>query len=606
MEKFSWFVLPFALGFHFLLLWLTVRWYGLWKQMPPEDKIRVKQNLFSRKTLHTLKQIGFEVLIHRNIFRLNPLLGFMHMSFALGWFMLIVFGKIETLLYTSDPMNPVWYPLFFKFFEPGHLTFTGSQLLGHFMDFWLLLILAGQGIALGKRIRPKATGIAIRTHHSAFNKGALAALWFIFPLRLMAESTTAALYGGGGFLTGNIGLSLSNLPFLPHLFQPLWWGYSLALGAFFAVLPFSRYLHIPMEAILILLKNWEISDAKTLVDAETLSCSACGLCLDQCPLAQNGVAAVQPVYFINRLRNYIRTNNDLYQCLQCGQCTAICPVSVHSNQIRQFIKSQQATVEKTNLQPPVHYAPVVHQATDVVLFTGCMGKLTPQTTHALQKILAEARLHHVWIDREEEICCGKPLLLNGHNHKAEQIKAQLVQRIMSHHPRQIVTTCPICYNMLKNEFPTGKVLHHSQLMDQLVQSGAIQIQKSTQKTTFHTPCELARGTGLAFNPESILSATGQFIVPAEHGTKSRCCGGALAALALDDTQRTLIARQTVHALEATGAEMLVTACPLCKKTIGRQSQLPVKDLAQIVAESLMPKNSSQEKLNHQAQMAATV
>ena len=135
MEKFSWFVLPFTMGFSFLMVRLVALLIHLWRTMSDENHRLVVRGLFSWKTMKALGEIFNEVLLHRKIFAINPLLGWMHFSFAFGWFMLIVFGKIETLLFTGDGMNPIWYPLFFMFFEPEHGAFPFSVLLQQLMDF---------------------------------------------------------------------------------------------------------------------------------------------------------------------------------------------------------------------------------------------------------------------------------------------------------------------------------------------------------------------------------------------------------------------------------------------------------------------------------------
>jgi hypothetical protein len=87
----------------------------------------------------------------------------------------------------------------------------------------------------------------------------------IFPLRLLAESFTAGAYGyGGGFVTQHLGNVLAWLWPLNDkaVAYAFWWFYSLSLGIFFITLPYSRYMHIPMELILILYRNFGIKPNK--------------------------------------------------------------------------------------------------------------------------------------------------------------------------------------------------------------------------------------------------------------------------------------------------------------------------------------------------------
>ena len=86
MEKFNWFVLPFAAGFTYLIGWLVVVLITIWRRMPSDDRRLVMGNLFSFRTVRAAIEIFNEVLLHRRIFAVNPLLGWMHFSFAFGWF----------------------------------------------------------------------------------------------------------------------------------------------------------------------------------------------------------------------------------------------------------------------------------------------------------------------------------------------------------------------------------------------------------------------------------------------------------------------------------------------------------------------------------------
>ena len=106
------------------------------------------------------------------------------------------------------------------------------------------------------------------------------------------------------------------------------------------------------------------------------------------------------------------------------------------------------------------------------------------------------------------------------------------------------------------------------------------------KTVFHNPCELGRGCGVVDAPESVLKQVSQKISTAYDGKKSLCCGGSLANTAIDSTQKTKISSDTVKAYAAYQPDVIVTACPLCKKTLGKTSpEIPVKDIAELVAEA---------------------
>jgi Fe-S oxidoreductase len=585
MQYFHIFALPFCIGFFFIITYVVLRILRIGIALPLSDKRRILRNIFTYHTLQAVYEIFCEVLLHRRIWKENIRLGYMHTCFALGWFLLIVTGWIESYLYTEGSSLPIWQHIFFKYFAPGEHSFNGSAVITQLMDLWLAFILSGQLIAILKRFSHRSVGFTLRPRHTRFNQIAMLSLWFVFPLRLIAESVTAAIYGGGGFLTGSLGgliqpLLPDSATFAQDISLIFWWSYSIALGVFFCCIPFSRYMHIPVEAFLILARHWKIRDVKAINRLETMACSACGMCLSNCPLARNNIAAIQPVYFIERLRNNNATDDDKYKCLQCGRCQQICPVRVHSQNLRQELKGSLNNIEWSKGAKPK--APFQK----VVLFSGCMGKLTPRTRIAMSKILDKANVDYVWIDEDKDLCCGRPRHLNGDVDGAHEKLNELLDAITSHKPDAIITTCPICYNMLKNKAGSIHVMHHSDYITLLLEKGVINVNMSEQTLTYHDPCELSRVAKTSQQPLSVLEKCGSMIQPTETGSTTRCCGGALAAIGLSNENRRQLAQETADYLSTCSADKIVTACPLCKKTIAQRTKTPVEDIAEIVAKSL--------------------
>lgn len=584
MQYFNPFVLPFAFGFCFVILWVIIAIVNLIAGMPSRDQRRVARNIFTYHTLAAFGEIFAEVLIHHRIWRQNKLLGFMHMSFAFGWFMLIVTGWVEASMsgVNNDIVLPIWCHIFSKFFFPGTHHYASYELLTQLMDLWLALILTGQVIAIVKRFSSHRVGFTIRPRHSRFNRNAMLSLWFIFPLRLLAESASVAVHGGGGFLTGSIGYLMSNLPFINYLQMPLWWLYSLTLGVFFFCIPFSRYLHIPIEGFLILFRHWQVRDVRTINKVETMACSACGMCLSNCPLARTGVASIQPVYFIERLRENKATQADKWKCLQCGRCQQICPVKVQSINIRQSLKGSHSVIANGI----DHEAHNQLNLSKVVLYSGCMGRLTPRTRGAMEKILKAAGATYLFVDDEADLCCGRPLRSNGKVGEANLKLAELTEAILAQHPTAIVSTCPICYNALKNRFGGVPVFHHTDFIEKLIAQDIIHVANTEKTIVYHDPCELSRIAGIVRQPHNVLGSIAKLVPLPESGETSRCCGGALPALGLDNKERLTLADETANYLQSAGAEEIITACPLCKKTLAQRSTTHVADFAECVAQNL--------------------
>ena len=185
------FVLPFTIGFAFMAVVLIVRYFSWFRGFSGENRKRITHNFFSMKTLAAAGEIFNEALLHLKIYKAKPLLGFMHMSLAFGWFMLIVGGKFESLYYTGSFFDKIWEPIFMRYFEPGNAANFVEKFFFFFMDFSLLLVLTGLMLAIAKRIRKSIMGMKNTTKHPLGNRIALTALWFIFPLRLLAESASS-------------------------------------------------------------------------------------------------------------------------------------------------------------------------------------------------------------------------------------------------------------------------------------------------------------------------------------------------------------------------------------------------------------------------------
>lgn len=179
------FVLPFTIGLNILLIYLVIK-YARWiRTFSPEDKRTIRRNFFSLKTLKAGKEVFLESLVHHKIFRTNPFLGYMHMCFGLGWFLLIVVGKIESLVYHTSIFNPPYFAIFFRYFHPAQETFPYSSTFAFLMDLILLMILSGLTLAFLKRMYSKALGLKKTTNHRPFDLLILTVLWLIFPLRFL-------------------------------------------------------------------------------------------------------------------------------------------------------------------------------------------------------------------------------------------------------------------------------------------------------------------------------------------------------------------------------------------------------------------------------------
>ena len=586
------FCLPFILGA--ALMFLIVAWkWGKWLWLlPHEDKMRILRGMPSRRTFAAIGEVVSESLLHRRIFRVNPLLGYMHMSLAFGWFLLILTGWIETMAYLGVRWVPIQGHIFFKYFATG---LEHKPAFDFLMDLLLLFILSGVALAWGKRFWSRAMGMRRTTKHVLGDRLALSALWFIFPARLVAESVTCALYGGGGFLTGGLGgwmaAHIGVMP-LMTLESVAWWFYSSCLGVFFVALPFSRYMHILTEVPLIFLRRYGVRSGEkesSYDNFQVEACSRCGICIDPCQLQSVlGINDVQSVYFLRdrrygHLRLQVADN-----CLMCGRCVEKCPVNIDLNTLRLNARDRMRNVPDERRYDYFKGLDRSSGTGKVGYFAGCMTLLTPRTLSAMSAIFDAAGEEVWWADREGGVCCGRPLKLAGETDSAHKMMKYNADLFRKHGITTLVTSCPICLKVFREDYdlPGVEVLHHSEYILRLIRAGRLTPEHGTTRFTYHDPCELGRGSGIYDEPRAVIEAVGELLEPASTRENALCCGSSVANTAISDGQQVQIARAVAGELEATGAEVIVTACPLCKKAIGRGTKGEVRDLAEIVAGAL--------------------
>ncbi|MCK9561301.1 MAG: (Fe-S)-binding protein [Bacteroidales bacterium] len=585
--NFNFFVLPFTIGFFIIIVVLGVRFTRwIWK-LSKIDKLRILHGFFTRRTLRAIREAWNESLLHKNIFKVNPFLGFMHMSLAFGWFLIIVVGHIEMYALTGNLTAMPWESVFFRYFE--HTTSHAHAIFAHIMDTLLLLVLGGVGLALYKRVNMKFFGIRRNTQLRVSDKVALYSLWAIFPMRLLAESATAGFYMNGGWLTNNIGhvFQLVNLNSNGELI--FWWIYSISLGAFFVVLPFSRYMHIPTEVLYIFLKEYGIKlkrEYNSFSEIQVYSCSRCGICIEACQMHHAKISNNQSVYILKNIRDENITERKIYNCLLCGRCETLCPVNLKLNDLRITLRINAS--KDFNSTYDFLEQPHNTEHAEVVYFAGCMSHLSPSIISAVETILKTTKTPYLFIDKEKGVCCGRPLMLAGQQKAALKLINHNRESIIQSGAQTLITSCPICYKTFKEDYELGqmRILHHSEYIHELLTNKSLKISKSTQKYIYHDPCELGRGSDVYEEPRFILSQTGTLKTIENERQKSLCCGGSLGDVSLSMQERNRITHQTLLQLTKPNPDCIVTACPLCKKTFAKQKKVPVKDIAEIVVECM--------------------
>ncbi len=593
IEYFRPFVIPFSVGVITLFSIIIYRYVKWFVQLDASDKTRFWKALFSTATPKAIWTIFKESLLHVSIFKTNPLLGYMHASLAFGWFLLIVVGWLDTTILAGGQATPLFVHIFAKYYFP-HPHFGIEAVFASLMDLLLLIVLSGVGLAVYKRFKSKVLGMKKTTKHTWGDKVALSALWWIFPARLIAESVTSGIYNSGGFMTNSLGGLMAELLPLNAMQLPCWWVYSSVLAVFFIALPFSRYMHIFTEVPHIILKTFGIRPTEkqgSIDNFQMQSCSRCGICIDPCQLQRDlNITDVQSVYFIRDRRAGNLTNYVMNNCLMCGRCSTKCPVDIDINTLRLNSRIQKFNTSAENRY--LYLDSYAYQSNEtkakVGYFAGCMSLLTPAIIKSMKTIFAACG-EDVWCaDENGGVCCGRPMKLSGEKDAAQKMIDFNKSMFEKNGINILVTSCPICLKVFKEDYKLEgiEVLHHTQYIERLMKEGRIKLDNTAKKYTYHDPCELGRGSGIYAQPRNILNAMGSICEPKETAEHSLCCGFSLANNHINYVQKQTISSSASKAFEATGAEELVTSCPLCKVAFKNTSKLHVKDIAECVAEQL--------------------
>lgn len=587
------FVIPFLIGMIFVLGYCLVAMIRVVCQLPKADRKRFLLSLITPKNIWmNIRDIFLNCLIHVKLWKRNKVLGYMHSSIAFGWFMIIVLGHLEVMLFVPQRIHFFYYPIFFNYFVAETEQTLQGALLMFLMDFFLLLILSGIVLAIIKRFASRIVGMRRTTRLSALDQVGLYSLWAIFPLRLLAESFTAHI-SGGSFLT--IPANWVFRQFLGNDLNalPTWWAYSIALCIFMCVLPFTRYMHIPAEMLLIPMRNAGIRirhPRKGFALLEVYSCPACGVCIDACPMSMRKANLRDCTVYLNRM---LRRGNERRiaeisdKCLLCGKCSAVCQVGVQGPELRVAQRERRKfalspSYAQLDVRP---MAEAVAGSGGVLYFAGCMTQLTPSILRATASLLDKAGVSWKMMDPDGGLCCGRPLMMAGRTEQARELIAKNMEIIRASGCDTLLLSCPICYRIFKEEYPLEgiRVVHHSVFFQELIAAGKLPVQREEGlRLVWHDPCELGRGCGIYEQPRAALAAAGELVEAGKHHAESICCGGSLGSLSLSFEQRRPMTQNALENLTVADPNLIVTGCPLCLATFVREADRPVRDIAEIL------------------------
>ncbi len=240
---------------------------------------------------------------------------------------------------------------------------------------------------------------------------------------------------------------------------------------------------------------------------------------------------------------------------------------------------------------------------EVLFWVGCMGSFDDRAkkiTKAFAKILNKANVKFAVLGAEES-CTGDPAKRAGNEFLYQMQAFTNIQVLNGYEVKRIVTTCPHCFNILKNEYPelggNYEVLHHSQFIQNLLEEGRITVeggQFKGKKITFHDPCYLGRANGVYEAPREVLAKLDAELTEMKRcKERGLCCGagGAQMFKEAEKGNKEVNFERTEDAIEVK-PDIIAAGCPFCNtmmtdgvKHFNKESDIEVKDLAELIAEA---------------------
>ena len=241
---------------------------------------------------------------------------------------------------------------------------------------------------------------------------------------------------------------------------------------------------------------------------------------------------------------------------------------------------------------------------EILFWVGCAGSFddrAKRVTRAFAKILNAAGIKFAVLGTEEA-CTGDPARRAGNEFLFQMQAMNNIQLLNGYGIKKIVTTCPHCFNTLRNEYPelggTYDVVHHTAFLQQLINDGKIKIKEGGpfkgKKITYHDSCYLGRANNIYEAPREVLASLDADLVEMKRcRTTGLCCGagGAQMFKEPEKGRKDINIERSEEAL-STGAGTIAVACPFCMtmmsdgiKNKEKEAEVKVKDVAELIAEA---------------------
>jgi Fe-S oxidoreductase/nitrate reductase gamma subunit len=334
------------------------------------------------------------------------------------------------------------------------------------------------------------------------------------------------------------------------------------------------------------------------------------------------------------------TPEELWACTSCKACDEICPVNIEildkildmrryltlmesdfpaelGNTFRSMENSANAyglnQGERGDWASTLEGVDIIEAGSplqhEYLYFVGCAGSFddrNKKTSRALAKLLQRAGIDFAILG-PGETCNGDQARRSGNEYIFQMLAMQNVETFESMGVKKIITQCPHCFNVLKNEYPqlggNYEVIHHSQLLDDLVRDGRLSLAGASleERVTYHDSCYLGRHNDVYLAPRRVVGSLAgiDLVEMPRNGTKAMCCGAGGARMWMEETTGKKVNTERSQEAIATGASRIAVACPFCYvmfddgvKGEGKDEDVRVQDIAEILWEAIENQGAS--------------
>ncbi len=376
------------------------------------------------------------------------------------------------------------------------------------------------------------------------------------------------------------------------------------------------------------------------------ACTRCGRCQENCP-AHLSEKALNPKKVVQNLKRHrersfrekedlpliggVVTEEEIWDCTTCRNCLEHCPVFIepmvkliefrrnlvlHHGRIPKETQFAFKNIERKG--NPWGFDPEKRmewmkewgvkevasgEKVDILFWVGCFNAYDDRNIKvatSLIQILERAGVDFGVLGKAER-CCGIDLRRMGSEYLFQVQVEKNIGELQKVKFQKILTTCPHCFNTLKNEYPQFgspfEVIHYTTLLEPLIQSGKIALNSGdrTIKMTYHDSCYLGHYNDGYDSPRTILGAMPDLLISELERSreKSFCCGGGGCHMWMEERTGRRINQMRVEQAEETGAEILATVCPLCLisldsaiKVLNLDNRIRVMDILELVSERM--------------------